>query len=264
MLSFNHLGNLGRLANQMFQYASLKGIATHRGYEFCIPPKEVFGSRDPMVNKDLNLYDVFDLQNKNEVALTRNEVIREKMYTFNEELFNTCLDNVDLFGYFQTEKYFKHIEKKIRNDFSFNSELHKKCSEFIGSLNSEVISLHIRRGDYVINPNHPVQKLEYYKKALKQLPSDIPVLIFSDDFKWCASQQEFDDDRFMISENSSVDSDLCMMSMCDYHIIANSSFSWWGAWLANSRKTIAPKNWFSGNCINYNTEDLYCSDWIIL
>ena len=65
MLSFNHLGNLGRLANQMFQYASLKGIARNRGFDFCIPPKNVFGQQDPMVRLDLNLYDVFDIENKN-------------------------------------------------------------------------------------------------------------------------------------------------------------------------------------------------------
>jgi hypothetical protein len=261
MLSFNSLGNLGRLANQMFQYASLKGIATHCGYEFCIPPKEVFGQKDPNVNKDLNLYDVFNLQNRNEIGFTQNQVVQEKTHTFDEELFNTCPDNVDLFGYFQTEKYFKHIEKEIRSDFSFDSELYENCNDLISSLNSEVISLHIRRGDYVTNPNHPVQTLEYYKKALEQLPSDLPVLIFSDDSKWCSSQEEFSDDRFMISENSSVDADLCMMSMCNYHIIANSSFSWWGAWLSSNQKIIAPKKWFGGQCIDKDVKDMQFGNW---
>jgi hypothetical protein len=264
MLSFNHLGNLGRLANQMFQYASLKGIASHRGYEFCIPPKEVFGSRDPMVNKDLNLYDVFDLHNRNDVRLTQNRVVQERTHTFDEELFNNCPDNSDLFGYYQTEKYFKHIEDEIRSDFSFNLELYENCKEFISSLNSETISLHIRRGDYVTNPNHPVQPLEYYQKALELLPNNLPVLIFSDDCKWCSSQELFDDDRFMISENSSVDADLCMMSMCDYHIIANSSFSWWGAWLGNSQKTIAPKNWFGESCIDKDVKDTEFGNWVWL
>ena len=125
MLSFNNLGNLGRLSNQMFQYASLKGIATHCDYDFCIPPKEVFGQKDPNVNKDLNLYDVFDLHNRNDVRLTQNQIITERMHTFDEELFNNCNDNIDLLGYFQTEKYFKHIEDEIRSDFSFNLELYE-------------------------------------------------------------------------------------------------------------------------------------------
>ena len=72
MLSLNHIGNLGRLANQMFQYASLKGIARNRGYDFCIPPREVFGQKDKMVQStDLNIYDVFDLESKNNVGLTK-------------------------------------------------------------------------------------------------------------------------------------------------------------------------------------------------
>ena len=264
MLSFNHLGNLGRLSNQMFQYASLKGIATHRGYQFCIPPKEVFGSIDHMVNRDMNLYDVFDIESTNNIGLTENKVLQEKSFNFDDTTFLKCPDDVDLRGYYQTEKYFKHIESQIRKDFTFNEKLNLDCIEFINSLNTEVISIHIRRGDYMTNQNHPVQSIEYYQNALDLLPKNLPVLVFSDDFDWCSNQELFDKDRFLISEKSSVDADLCMMSLCDYHIIANSSFSWWGSWLAKSKKTIAPKNWFSGSCINYNTEDLYYSDTIIL
>lgn len=256
MLSFNHIGNLGRLANQMFQYASLKGIATHRGYEFCIPPKEVFGQKDSMVKKDLNLYDIFDIEKNNTISLAKNPILQERMHTFDEELFTNCPDNIDLFGYYQTEKYFKHIEDDIRKDFSFSEELTSNCGEFIKALNSEVISLHIRRGDYVTNENHPVQPLEYYENGLKMLPDNLPVLVFSDDFDWCNQQELFNSDRFSISQQSSVDADLCMMTFCDYHIIANSSLSWWGAWLAKSKKTIAPIKWFDGGCIEKKTDDM--------
>ena len=244
----------------MFQYASLKGIAKNLGFDFCIPPKEVFGMRDPMIKKDLNLYDIFSIEEKNTISLTKNQILRERMHEFDEELFNNCQDNVDLFGYFQTEKYFKSIEDEIRNDFTFDQELVESCSQFFKSLGSEVISIHIRRGDYITNPNHPLQSLDYYKQSLEKMPSDIPVLIFSDDCNWCSSQELFDDDRFMISENSSVDADLCMMSMCDFHIIANSSFSWWGAWLAKSKKTIAPKKWFGGQCIDKKIHDMAFGD----
>jgi hypothetical protein len=264
MLSFNNLGNLGRLANQMFQYASLKGIAKKSGYEFCIPPKEIFGKRDSVVNKDLNLYDIFEIEKNNNIGLTKNNIVQEKAFNFDSDLYNNCPDNIDLLGYFQSEKYFKNIEEEIRSDFSFIGEVGDDCKSFIKSLNSEVICLHIRRGDYTTNPNHPVQSIEYYQESLNILPSDIPVLIFSDDSDWCFDQELFKPDRFMISSNSSVDADLCMMTLCDYHIIANSSLSWWGSWLAKSKKTIAPKNWFGGSCINHNTNDLYCSDWIIL
>ena len=262
MISFNNLGNLGRLANQMFQYASLKGIAKNRGYDFAIPPREVFGSRDGNVrNSDIILYDLFDLESNNKISLIQQPTIQERVHHFDKELFDRCPDNVDLQGYFQTEKYFKHIEDEIRKDFTFKEELLELCKSFI---TEDTISLHIRRGDYVYNPNHPTQDASYYEAALAKLPEDIPIIVFSDDPAWCDEQSMFEDDRFMIAEGNSTDCDLCLMSLCKYHIIANSSYSWWGAWLADSKQVIAPKNWFGGECVNKETRDMYCEGWITL
>jgi hypothetical protein len=265
MLSFNSIGNLGRLANQMFQYASLKGIATNCGYDFCIPPKDVFGNRDNNVrNSDVTIYDCFNLSNVKKNIIS-NPIVQESGFDFDKNIFNNCPDNIDLFGYFQSGKYFKHIENDIRKDFTFNENLLEICDSFIKENfeNSDVISLHIRRGDYVSNPNHPVQTLEYYKEALDRMP-DLPVIVFSDDHEWCKQQDLFLPDRFSVSEGNSTDADLCLMSLCRYHIIANSSFSWWGAWLAKSNKVVAPRNWFGGDCSKKNTKDLYLSDWEIL
>jgi len=259
MLSFNNIGNLGRLANQMFQYASLKGIARNRGYDFSIPPREVFGQNDGNVkNSDVILYDVFSLEKSNNVQLVKNPVLQERMHTFDKELFINCPDNVDFFGYYQTEKYFKHIEDEIRKDFTFLSDVMKDCRKcFIDEFNnSEVISLHIRRGDYVTNPNHPVQTIEYYQEALNKMPKNLPVIVFSDDTDWCKNHEFFAPDKFFISENNGTEVDLCLMTLANYHIIANSSFSWWGAWLAKSQKVIAPKNWFGGDCVNKNIDDV--------
>lgn len=267
MLSFNNIGNLGRLANQMFQYASLKGIAINRGYEFTIPPREVFGQNDSNVrNSDVTLYDVFKIEENNNIAISNNRIFPERQHNFDEDLFNNCPDNVDLFGYYQTEKYFKHIEDEIRKDFSFDSELLDSCKEFINDTfnGSEIISLHVRRGDYTINPNHPTQTDEFYVKAINNLPVDIPVIVFSDDSEWCNRQEIFSSDRFKISENNSTDADLCLMSLCNYHIIANSSFSWWGAWLAKSKKVYAPSNWFGGECVNKSIEDVPFSNFEFL
>ena len=253
MLSFNNLGNLGRLANQMFQYASLKGISKYHGYDFSIPPKELFGKSDINVrNSDVNLYNVFDLEKNNKIGIVQQNIIPEKIHHFDKEFFETCPDNVDLFGYYQTEKYFKHIEHEIRKDFTFKKELLDLCKSFIVE---DSISLHIRRGDYVTNSNHPIQPISYYKDALSKLPN-LPVIVFSDDSNWCSKQELFKGDRFMIAEGNSTDCDLCLMSLCKYHIIANSSFSWWGAWLADSEKVIAPKNWFGGECANKSTKDM--------
>ena len=263
MISFNNLGNLGRLANQMFQYASLKGIARNRGYEFSIPPANVFGKRDPVVaTAELNIYDVFGLDKKNKVGLIPNQVLMERMHTFDAELFENCPDNIDIFGYYQTQKYFEHIEDEIRDDFTFDSELIKSCKEFLEYtyVFRDVIALHIRRGDYVSNPNHPSQSMEYYQRGLEMLP-DLDVIVFSDDAEWCKQQEIFSSDRFSISEGNTTDADLCLMSMCQYHVIANSSFSWWGAWLAKSKKVIAPKNWFGGDCVNKDVSDMEFANW---
>ena len=127
----------------------------------------------------------------------------------------------------------------------------------------DVISLHVRRGDYVTNPNHPTQNMDYYENALSYFGNE-SVIIFSDDPEWCKSQDLFSSDRFSISENNTTEFDLCLMSMCKYHIIANSSFSWWGAWLAKSKKVIAPSNWFGGSCSNKSPKDMYCDGWIVL
>ncbi len=265
MLSFNNLGNLGRLANQMFQYASLKGIARKNGYEFCIPSKDLFGISDLNVrSSDCTIHDCFDLSNIHQ-EIIKQPLLQEKGFGFDEQFLSNCPDNVDLFGYYQSEKYFKHIEDEIRKDFTFKKEVLDLSLDFFKNFeNTKVISLHIRRGDYVVNSNHPVQTIEYYEKALEYFDDTLPVLVFSDDSEWCKQQELFIPDRFMISEENSTDADLCLMSLCKYHIIANSSYSWWGSWLAKSQRTIAPKKWFDGDCINHSTQDLYCSDWIII
>lgn len=248
MISFNNLGHMGRLGNQMFQYAALKGIATHKGYWYSIPEKNslVEHFKIPPTLSNQNTQSVY-----------------EETFEFNENLFNTCPDDIDLIGYFQTEKYFKHIEEQIRQDFTFHDRIVKVCSHYRNSVfpNTELISLHIRRTDYLSDFKFHCLSLDYYQEALKLLP-EVPVMIFSDDPEWC--KKTFSDRRFVISVSNDVGIDLCLMSLCNYHIIANSSFSWWGSWLARSQKTIAPKNWFEGDLSHSNTKDLYLPEWVTI
>jgi hypothetical protein len=258
-ISFNRLGNMGHLGNQMFQYASTKGIASKNNTGFYIPETKHFGTS---YNTLSNIDDCFDIKCNRGVTSFPQYI--DPNFHFDENLFNISGD-IDLLGYFQSEKYFKHIEDEIRKDFCFIPEIYDPTMEIFKSIvgNGSAISLHIRRGDYVINPNHPTQTFGYYSKALEYFDSDLPVLILSDDTSWCKEQEIFSDDRFLISESDNCYADLCIMSLCDYHIICNSSFSWWGSWLAKSKKTVAPKNWFGGDCINHNTEDLYLKNWIV-
>jgi len=263
MIGFNALGRMGRLANQMFQYASLKGIARNTGVDFCIPYYEQ--AVDDGIGNMLRteLFDSFDLQvNVGLLNKGHAPVVQERFFHFDEELFRMCPDHVSLQGYFQTEKYFKHIEDEIRSDFTFTDGILDPCKVMIADVDNP-IALHVRRGDYVKNSaNHPPCSLEYYQKGLDHFDSDRNVIVFSDDPEWC--NENFTDDRFLISENTDNRVDLCLMSLCNDFIIANSTFSWWGAWLSanKNKKVIAPVQWFgTGYTKDHDTSDLIPDGW---
>jgi len=259
---------MGQLGNQMFQLASLKGIAKNNNHNFCIPNhKEVVV--DNLGNKlRIELFEPFVLKNIDILNLQQIDEsrpsVQESGFHFDKNLFNNCPDWINLVGYFQSEKYFKNIEDEVREDFTFKDEILKPCKEMASQVD-DPISLHIRRGDFLINSsNHYNLGLEYYEEALRKFDSDRTVIIFSDDPDWCKEQSLFSDDRFLVSESNNSYVDLCLMSLCKEHITANSTFSWWGAWLAKSQKVIAPKNWFGLDNQHLDTKDLYCPDWIVI
>jgi hypothetical protein len=263
MIGFNALGQLGRLGNQMFQYASLKGIARRNGYEYCIPPSQ---NKDEW--REHQLFVPFKLESLSSLNVqfidVSRPIIAEETFSFNEKIFNECSDWVSLQGYFQSEKYFKHIEDEIRFDFAFKDEILEPCKEMISQLDTSPISLHVRRTDYVTNPNHTALELDYYQKALEKFDNEL-VLVFSDDPNWCSQQELFSSDRFLIAEGNSNYVDLCLMTLCSGHIIANSSFSWWGAWLANSKQVVAPSGWFAGsNNEHLDIKDLILETWMVI
>ena len=263
MLAFNHLGHLGRLGNQMFQYASLRGIAARRGYDFGIP-----SSKFEDEWRSHQLFEVFDLphlprQNVKYLDGGNAPVAQEKFFHFDQLLFDQCPNDVSLFGFFQSEKYFKHIEESIKEDFTFREHILEPCKEIAEGFENPV-SLHVRRTDYLTNnANHHNLDLSYYEEALKHF-DDRQVIVFSDDPEWCKEQSLFSDDRFLVSESEDNKIDLCLMTFCTSHIIANSSFSWWGAWLANSQKVIAPSKWFGPNNADKETKDLIPETWTII
>ena len=263
MIGFNALGKLGRLGNQMFQFASLKGIAKNNNYNFCLPPSE---DKDEWT--DHQLFVPFKFQNVMLLNIQyidgNRPTVEEKSFAFDEELYNNCPKWVNLQGYFQSEKYFKNIEDEIRNDFEFHDHIYDPAKKMIDGVDNP-ISLHIRRTDYLtLSHNHNNLGLEYYEEALKHFDNNRTVIIFSDDPEWCNQQEIFSGDRFLVSENNSNYVDLCLMTLCKDHIIANSSFSWWGAWLAKGNKVIAPSKWFGPDNAHLDTTDLYCSDWIVI
>ena len=261
MIGFNHLGIVGRLGNQMFQYAALRGIADKHGYEFTIPESSF---QDEWT--DHQLFEVFTLSNLKHRGRVEDKFIQERQFNYDSELVEKCPDGVSLYGYFQTEKYFSHIADSIREDFTFKKNVIANCEEVMESID-EPISLHVRRTDYVEkSQDHPPCSLEYYERALKKFDKNRQVVIFTDDINWCKQQDIFKPDRFLISETQNNVYDLCMMTMCTDYIIANSSFSWWGAWLSKNpdAQVIAPSKWFgsTGYTAKNNTEDIIPNRWI--
>lgn len=253
MIGFNGLGRFGRLGNQMFQYAALKGIAAKHNYEWCIPPSNF---KNPYY--DHQLFEIFNLDSLKNIQYLPEDypLVAEEGFYFDLELFNYCPNNINLGGFFQTPKYFHHIENEIKNDFTFKNQIQILCEKIMNRLGN-CISIHIRRTDYVAENN--ALSINYYSKALEYF-ENTKVIIFTDDMKWCKEQELFQSNRFFISpfQNNAVD--LCLMTLCSGHIIANSSFSWWGAWLANSKTIVSPSKWFLKE--EKNTKDIIPEDWI--
>ena len=278
-ISYNRLGSNGRLGNQMFQYAGLRGIAAHREFDWMIPPADNYG------DSNYGLFDCFEMssvQEKN-LGFMNAQSIATGQFHFSQEFFDTCPDNVNLHDYFQTEKYFENIKDEIKKDFIFKENILEPCKEIIEDIDNPIF-IHIRRGDYLNSQHaHPVCPIEYYEKALLHFDSDTPALVFSDDIKWCKQQELFSDDRFMMSEYQEYYSqtcdtndgrqqalvpyfDLCLMSLCSGGIMANSSMSWWGAWLQQntSRPIVAPNPWFGSQYKDYNMSDLLPEEWKVV
>jgi hypothetical protein len=256
VISFNRLGNLGHLGNQMFQYATLVSLCEHYETNGCCPLSGSQFARS-------HIKDCFDLGRIEDRQSTTQNTYTESEFNYCSDIFN--LDKTqdwDIIGYFQSEEYFKMHSDKIRKEFSFKKEIKDSSEEKYRKLTKgSTTSLHIRRTDYMaLSQVHTTLNDEYWLSSYKQLPDTDQVFVFSDDIEFCKSKFK-DDTFFVFSENNTPYEDLCMMSMCDQHIIANSSFSWWAAWLSKGQ-TVAPSNWF-GTEIGHNVYDLYCKDWII-
>ncbi|MDT5063366.1 MAG: hypothetical protein QOH63_3825 [Acidobacteriota bacterium] len=254
MIAFTKLGAYGRLGNQLFQIASTIGIAIKNETGYLFPKWEA--SRyyknpiaqveiEELLKLDLKLYNAIEHFHYKSVSL-------DKQYDW------------DIVGYLQSEKYFQHCGNIVRKHFSLRDE----CAMYLQSkyrelLQSECCSISVRRGDYLgLKESHPVLTMDYYKRAITQFPEDTNFLVFSDGIAWC--KQSFNEKRFFFIEESDPVLALHLISLCRNNIIANSSFSWWGAWLNEhkNKKIIAPSIWFGEGLRHLDTRDLIPEGWI--
>lgn len=240
-----------RLGNQLFQLSNAIAYAERVGSEVAFPVWQYSnffkGDFSPILDTD-----------------TRKKLWYESGFHYTPIPIGANL----LGGYYQSEKYFMHIEGKIRSMLSFSDQVSREVSV----RNSEIlkrkepkVSMHLRRGDYLNLPNHhPVVPLEYFEAAKNHFPDNSLFVVFSDDPEWC--KNNFPAGNYMFIEGQTDIEDLCLMTMCDHNCIANSTFSWWGAWLNDNpdKIVVAPKRWFGPAYSHWSTSDLYCKDWIVI
>jgi len=186
-------------------------------------------------------------------------------FHFQEKFFHTG-DNVCLRGYFQTHRYFEHIEDRVRREFTFKPEIIEEAKKYLRP-DHETVSIHVRRGDYVQNTWHGLCDETYYRRAIEENFLDKPYdfVYITDDPAFLGQKiRPSDSVRLCTANNQFVE--LCLMSLCQHNIIANSTFSWWGSWLNSNpnKKVIAPSVWFRQHLAEANISDLYQKNWIII
>jgi Glycosyl transferase family 11 len=286
---------IGGLGNQMFQYAvaraqsirlntrlclditGFEASSIHQGFEL----KRVFNLDSEIASED-DLRDVLGWQRHSLVrrVVSRSNFTRLKRKNFilepHFEYWNgieSIPQSCHLSGYWQSERYFLSSVNAIRNDFSFVLPLDNENRDLAARISQvNAVSLHVRRGDYISNPQNTgiyhACSAAYYEAAIKRISQDVTrphFFVFSDDIEWVKKFLQIQGQIEYISNNKGENSykDMHLMSLCRHHILANSSFSWWGAWL-NARPTkivVAPRKWFVKPV---NTKDLLPHAWVQL
>lgn len=227
MITYSKLGKYGRLGNQMFQIAGTIGIAIKHDYSYGFPEWE---SQEHF---------------KTPLPACKYKMTEKVLFPWGYH--NAQIpDNVSIEGYLQSEMYFRHCHQVIKSYFKFKEDV---------LIDPGTIAIHLRLGDYG-SEKHPILPFEYYINALSLMPEN-PIIVFSEDPD--KAKEYLGLEAMYICNDPELDMNI--MSKCDYHIIGNSTFSWWGAWLSDSKKIVAPKMWF-GNGLD--STQIYCPSWIIM
>ena len=249
----------GGLGNQMFQYAYGRSLSYKYNLNFYLDLsfyKNQYSEtiRSFLLDKFTNTYIYTDIKYTNSTRIIDNFIYKNLDISTDSSYY--------LDGYWQSEKYFKGNEDIIRKDFEPSKEILDTLTKTPFIHNNNTISLHIRRTDYIkSNGYHPVQSIEYYKNAIDVMGDYDYIFVFSDDIQWCKDNLKFNNMIFM--ESFTEIEDLYLMSFCKKNIIANSSFSWWAAWLNKNldKKVVAPSKWF-GDHVGINQSDIIPDSWI--
>lgn len=274
---------IGGLGNQLFQYAAAKSLANKINTELVVDIRD-------LTKYKLHKYGAFNRLNINIKFLSKLQVQWSKLLlkiykklklkkiyledglNFNPDFFS-IKNNTYLEGYFQSEKYFSSMVNDLRDEFKPRYPLSDKNLDFLNKINnSNGVALHVRRGDYVSDLNtlniHGVCCQDYYHSAINLVIEKISnpfFYIFSDEVDWVKKNISLPNEvEFVTGNIENPEIDLFLMQNCKHFILANSSFSWWGAWLSENEKklVIVPTPWFDSNI--YNSQDICPPEWIKL
>ena len=286
---------IGGLGNQMFQYAAGRALAERHGVPLCL---DLSGFQGYRLHQGFELNRVFRCETSTaDTDLLRTQLgwragrlaqrilrrppfaifrgrrlVVEPHFHYWAGIFDAPCDCY-LNGHWQSEKYFKGIEKIIRSDFTFRTEPEGENEELARQIaGTQAVSLHVRRGDYVSDAKTRAVlnlcSLEYYQSAIRLIAEQVEhphFYIFSDDIDWVKSNLMLTFPCSFIDYNRGKESynDMRLMSLCRHHIIANSSFSWWGAWLGKNPEKIvmASRRWFVDG---RSDRDLVPDKWVRL
>jgi len=247
----------GRTGNILFRFASLIGIAEKYNKKLLLPywpHAKYFDSHFPEMPENESSESFVEIKESTFHYVPEWPPIKE-------------YERTDIHGYLQSEKYWDHYEGLVRDQFKFKPEFIAECINKLSRIafSKPTIAISIRRGDYVDNPNYELMPITYYILALfEHFPDwqERNLVIFSDDIPYCRVHFDCLPNVFFSENNSDIE-DLCLMSQCDEFIISNSTFSWWGAYLSNSKKVVRPNYLFNGFLKSRNDfKDFYPERWI--
>lgn len=273
----------GGHSNQMFQYAAARSLAHRNKTDLQIDLIWYADTSkyDSPRQYELGSYTIQEhLYRPNIVTTITSRLHRTQHYTEPSYTYDSAFENLGantyIEGDFQSEKYFLSIRPLLLQDFSYKNEPSKSNKALLKKINADpqAVSLHIRRGDYANNKNvniiHGLKDIAYYKTALKELKKKVKnpnLYVISNDPAWCKKNLQLDAPMYFVDNNDDLTGgaeDMRLMRACKHNIMANSSFSWWGAWLNENpdKIVIAPKVWFQDESIS--TQDLIPKSWIRL
>lgn len=245
----------GGLGNQLFQWAYGKALSIQHNIDLFLDIS-YYSNQGTDTKRSYELHKFPKIQRRNKID---NKPIINIIDNFKYSIIDYNNNySYYLNGYWQSEKYFISHRETILHELQPPNEKYLYLSSLISD---NALSLHIRRTDYLTsNGYHPVQDKSYYDNAIDIVGEYSELLIFSDDIQWCKNNLKYKNIKYI--ENQDNVDDLWLMSLCKNNIIANSSFSWWGAWINNNpnKKVVAPINWFGDKSID--TTNIIPDAWI--